>query len=361
MAVKGSAAPNSVSLELYSSGAMKSFFLHRLPLAFTLTVSLTSWSLLDGNAAIGQDAQTAAADSTHDSEQWRQNLAAWRAQREQQLAAPDGWLTLIGLEWLKPGINSVGAAAGNQIKVRGQAPDHLGLLTVSGADPKGKRAGGKSRSEGIVQLLAPAGGFPLELKIDGGPPREGPLVVTGAKPSTITWRGLTMVVLSRADRYVLRIKDANSPTRTGFKGLNWYAPDASCRITAKWTPFTPPRIEKIPTVLGTTLDLPAPGIAEFTFRGKTLHLEPVIEDSAGKTLFFILRDETSKTTTYGGGRFLHTEMPDHGLARAGLLTLDFNQLENPPCAYTPYATCPLPPEQNRLGVALEAGEKRYEH
>ena len=105
--------------------------------------------------------------------------------------------------------------------------------------------------------------------------------------------------------------------------------------------------------------MPAPGIAEFTLDGKTLHLEPVIEDPSGRILFFILRDQTSKTATYGGGRFLHTQLPDHGLDQPGLLTLDFNLLENPPCAYTNFATCPLPPEQNQLGVAIEAGEKRY--
>jgi uncharacterized protein (DUF1684 family) len=125
-------------------------------------------------------------------------------------------------------------------------------------------------------------------------------------------------------------------------------------------PFKPPLVEEIPTVIGTTLKLPAPGLAMFLLDGKILHLEPVLEDPSAKTLFFILRDETSTTTTYGGGRFLHTGLPDHGLDQPGSLTLDFNRLENPPCAYTVYATCPLPPVQNRLTVALQAGERRYE-
>ncbi len=114
-------------------------------------------------------------------------------------------------------------------------------------------------------------------------------------------------------------------------------------------------------MIGTTLELTAPGIAEFTLGDKTLRLEPVIEPGEKDVLFFILRDETSRTTTYQAARFLHTGLPDHGLDQPGLLTLDFNKLENPPCAYTPYATCPLPPEQNRLPVALEAGEQRYAH
>jgi hypothetical protein len=283
-------------------------------------------------------------------------LAAWRSHREQELAAPDGWLTLVGLEWLKPGVNSFGTAQDNQIQIRAQAPAHIGMFTVSG-----KAATGKAASAPIVQLLSPSGGFPPDLTIDGAPAREGPLTINDMKPSTIAWHGLTLVVLRRGDRFALRVKDADSATRTGFKGLNWYAPDPQFRVAAKWIPFTPAHIERIPTVIGTTLDLPAPGVAEFTLDGKTLQLEPVIEGGEAGTLFFILRDETSKTTTYPAARYLHTGLPDHGLDQPGQLVLDFNRLENPPCAYTPYATCPLPPEQNRLPVAIEAGERRYGH
>jgi uncharacterized protein (DUF1684 family) len=277
---------------------------------------------------------------------WRQQLATWRSQREHELAAPDGWLTLVGLEWLKPGVNSFGAAQDNLVKIRAQAPPHFGLLTVSGS---------------TVQLLSPTGGFPADLKIDGAPAREGPLSADDTKPSTLTWHGLTMVVLPRGGRFALRIKDADSPTRTGFHGLHWYAPDERFRVTAKWIPFTPPHVEKIPTIIGTTLNMPAPGIAEFNLNGKTLRLEPVIEGGEQDQLFFILRDTTSRATTYEAARFLHTGLPSHGVAEPGTLTLDFNELYNPPCAYTPYATCPLPPEQNRLSIAIEAGEQRYSH
>ncbi len=278
--------------------------------------------------------------------QWLSDLTAWRTHRENQLAAPDGWLTLVGLEWLKPGINSFGAAPDSKLQLPAPAPAHMGLLTVSG---------------NVVQLLAPQEGFPPELNIDGKPAREGELTVDNRKPSTLTWHGLTMVVLNRGGSFALRIKDADSPTRTNFMGLNWYAPDPRLRIAAQWVPYTPPHVEQIPTIIGTTLDMPAPGLARFTLNGKTLSLEPVLEDPTGKTLFFILRDETSKSTTYQAARFLHTGIPDNGLDHPGTLILDFNRLENPPCAYTPYATCPLPPDQNRLPVPLEAGEKRYAH
>jgi len=278
--------------------------------------------------AQGQEA--AATPASADETAWRQELAAWRAQRENQVSAPDGWLTLVGLEWLQPGFNSFGAAADNKIQVHAQAPDHIGLLTVSGRQASIKSASAK-RTPGapIIQLLAPAGGFPPDLTVDGGPAREGQLTSTEAKSPIIAWHGLTLAVLLRGDRFALRIKDTDAPARTAFHGLNWYAPDPRFRVTARWIPFDPPRIEKIPTGLGSTLDLPAPGIAEFTLEGKTLRLEPVIEDR-------------------------EVDQP-------GTLTLDFNRLENPACAYTPYANCPQPPEQNRLPVALEAGEQLYAH
>lgn len=113
---------------------------------------------------------------------------------------------------------------------------------------------------------------------------------------------------------------------------------------------------QIPTVLGTTVQDKIPGVAEFTIDGRTVRLEPIVEK---EQLFFILRDTTSHSTTYGAGRFLYTDFPSNGLDKPGELWLDFNRLENPPCAYTAYATCPLPPEQNRLQVAIPAGEKRY--
>ena len=334
----------------------------RFAVYFTCALQFSLAGLPGMGAAPAQGQEAAATPASADETAWRQELAAWRAQRENQVSAPDGWLTLVGLEWLQPGFNSFGAAADNKIQVHAQAPDHIGLLTVSGRQASIKSASAK-RTPGapIIQLLAPAGGFPPDLTVDGGPAREGQLTSTEAKSPIIAWHGLTLAVLLRGDRFALRIKDTDAPARTAFHGLNWYAPDPRFRVTARWIPFDPPRIEKIPTGLGSTLDLPAPGIAEFTLEGKTLRLEPVIEDREGETLFFILRDATSQSTTYGTARFLHTGLPDRGLGQPGTLTLDFNRLENPACAYTPYANCPQPPEQNRLPVALEAGEQLYAH
>lgn len=300
-------------------------------------ISFAGLGFLPGAPGAAQTSVTSAES------EWLQDLDTWRARRAQEVDAPDGWLTLAGLEWLKPGANSVGAAPGNQVRVHSPAPDRIGLFTVSNK---------------TVQLLSPQGGFPAGLEIDGQPAREGPLAV-GAKPSVIGWHGLSMVVLDRAGRYAVRIKDADSPTRKGFHGLNWYAPDPQFSVDARWIPFAPPHIERIPTGIGTTLDLPAPGVAEFILAGRKLALEPVLESPGDQTLLFILSDETGKQVTYAGGRYLHAPFPDHGLGKPGKLILDFNRMENPACAYTPYATCPQPPEKNRLPVAIEAGEKRY--
>jgi hypothetical protein len=298
-------------------------------------------------AAPAQTVSPSAAEDT--TVAWLHDLQAWREQRAREIDAPDGWLSLIDLEWLKSGVNSVGAAADNHIHIQVHAPDHIGLITVSGSSP----------TSSVVQLLAPSGGFPADLKIDGHPAREGPLNTGDKNPSTITWHELSLVVLRRGDRFVLQIKAADSPTRANFHGLRWFPPNPEYRVTARWIPYKPPQVEKIPTAIGTTLDMPAPGVAEFLLDGKTVLLEPVIEGGDTTKLFFILTDKTAPAATYSGGRFLTTGLPDHGLSQPGNLVLDFNCLYNPPCAYTTYATCPQPPEKNRLPILLEAGEFRY--
>lgn len=315
----------------------------RLGIAFLLAALLLFARPAPSQSAPSQPTATSA--SAEAESRWRQKVADWRAQRERELSAPDGWLTLIGLDWLQPGVNSFGSAADNKVRIDA-APDHVGVLTVSGA---------------TVQLLSPRNGFPPDLLLDGKPAREGTLSADERQPSTLTWNTLTMVVLPRGGRYALRIKDANAPARTSFHGLHWYPPDLHYTVEARWIPYNPPRILHIPTVIGTTLDLPSPGAAEFTLAGQTLRLEPVLEDPHDTSLFFILRDATSQTTTYEAARFLRTAFPDRGLAQPGTLVLDFNQLYNPPCAYTPYATCPLPPPQNRLPIPIEAGEQRFSY
>ena len=198
--------------------------------ALGLAISLLGMSLTAPQRAAAQSAPAQAAlaqtSVTSAESEWRQDLDRWRTRRAQEIHAPDGWLTLVALDWLKPGANSIGAAADNQIQLHADVPDHIGMLIVSGK---------------TVQLLPIAGGLPDDLTIDGKPAHEGPLAVEGAKPSIIGWHGVSMIVLARGDRFALRIKDANAPARKAFHGLNWYAADPNLSVTAQWIPFTPPQ------------------------------------------------------------------------------------------------------------------------
>jgi uncharacterized protein len=278
---------------------------------------------------------------------WQRDLASWRAEHVADLLKPDGWLSLAGLEWLQPGDNSFGSAADNKIHVPAGDATYLGVLHLE---------------NDTVTLLPPPGGFPQDLLLDGAPAKSQTLRVVPLKDKLsqhLTIATLNMYVIKREARFALRIKDSKSPALTGFHGLKWYEPNAAYRVTAKWIPYNPPKTITLATLIGTTYEQPVPGVAEFILSGKTYRLEPVLEDPEQPKLFFILRDTTSATTTYGACRFLYTGFPTNGLDRPGELVLDFNHLENPPCAYTAFATCPLPPPGNRLPIALPVGEKRY--
>ena len=279
---------------------------------------------------------------------YQSDLSTWRAQHASDLQKPAGWLSLTGLDWLQDGDNSFGSAADNKIHLASSTPAHLGVLHLE---------------KNTVQLLPPPGGeFPPEFLVAGEAAKKQLIPVDADNDKNaphLVIGSLNMYVIRRADRFALRVKDSKSPVLVGFHGLKWYAPNESFRVSAKWIPYTPPKTVTLATLAGTNYDAPVPGAAEFTLNGKSYRLEPVLEDPAATQLFFVLRDTTSATTTYHACRFLYTVLPDHGLDKPGELTLDFNKLENPPCAYTPYATCPLPPNGNRLAIALPVGEKRY--
>jgi uncharacterized protein len=278
---------------------------------------------------------------------WQKDLLDWRAKHAAELQKPDGWLSLAGLEWLQPGDNSFGGAADNKIYLAGATAAHLGVLQLNGQ---------------TVRLVEPAGGFPKEFLVAGAVAKSQELRTDADKDTNaahLTIGTLNMYVIRRGDRFALRVKDSKSQALLGFHGLKWYAPDPAYRVTAKWIPYNPPKTVGLDTLAGTHYSQPVPGAAEFKLAGETHRLEPVLEDSDPNKLFFILRDTTSASTTYGACRFLYTALPSEGVTKAGELVLDFNHLENPPCAYTPFATCPLPPPGNRLHIALPVGEQRY--
>ena len=277
----------------------------------------------------------------------QQDELAWRTQHATDLQKPDGWLSLIGLEWLQPGETSIGSAQDNKIHLPNTAPAHLAILKLENS---------------AVTLLPSSEGFPVGLQVDKLPAKQQALRADADKDkfnSHVTIGTLNFYVIKRADRFALRIKDAKSPSRLEFHGLKWFEPNPAYRVTAQWTPYVPAKSVSLLTLVGTEYSEPVPGFAEFTLGGKTYRLEPVLEDPNTPKLFFILLDTTSAETTYPACRFLYTTFPNHGLDQPGELLLDFNHLENPPCAYTPYATCPLPPAGNRLPIALPVGEQRY--
>jgi uncharacterized protein (DUF1684 family) len=277
---------------------------------------------------------------------WGDQLKTWRTDHATTLSAPDGWLSLVGLEWLKPGDNAFGGAPEDRIHLQGVPNVHLGVIHLE---------------QHKLVLKAPAGGFLKELRVDGHPATEQTITVDGPKPTTLTAGTLTFYVIHRGDQEALRIKDTEARTRVDFHGLHWFAPDPSFKIEAEWVPLAEPKQVTVQSVVGTTSNGLVPGYAKFKLHGQEIQLEPVVQKLDVGTLLFVVRDATSGKTTYAAARFLHTGLPDHGLRASGKITLDFNRLENPPCAYTPFATCPLPPESNRLKVAIDAGELKYSH
>lgn len=252
----------------------------------------------------------------------------WRAQRSKKLQAEDGWLSLVGLDWLNEGRNALeipGGPAGAIILRKGRTtldPVRNSRLTIDG------------------KPVAAA----VELINDTAP--NGPTVVKRG--------GVQFQVIRRNDRYGVRVKDANSEARARFKGLDYFPPDPKWRVVAKFEPYNPPRHIPITNVLGMTSDEVSPGALVFTINGKQYRIDPILEQ--GETdLFLIIKDLTSRDLTYPAARYLYAKRP----GRDGTTIVDFNRAYNPPCAFTPFATCPLPPKQNVLPFRIEAGEKRY--
>ncbi len=266
------------------------------------------------------------------------DVKAWRERRLANLTSEDGWLSLVGLHWLEPGENRFGSAAENKLVFPPNAPARIGAFTLKG---------------GEVTLAVEPG---VALK-KGGQPFTGGAVksdASGSSPDVLQLGTLRFFVIKRGEKYGIRVKDSEAETRKKFHGIPTFPVSPTWRVQARWEPFPEPKKIPVPNVLGETEEQPSPGTAVFTVNGAEYRLDPVVEPGDDK-LFFIFWDETGKTDTYGAGRFLYAELP-----KDGKVTLDFNKAYNPPCAFTPYATCPLPPKQNRLkGLRVEAGEKRY--
>ena len=270
-------------------------------------------------------------------EAYRQEIERWHASRIARLTAPDGWLSLVGLEWLQPGTNRIGSSADNDM-VLARMPAHLGTITWA--------------DDGTLSILLGNGqGATIDGKIETSAVM---LDDSHAHPTTVAFGSVNFIAIDRGGRKGLRVRDREAETRARFAGIARFPVDPAWRIVADWQPLDPPFPLATGTVIGTIENYPAPGKAVFERDGRRYELYPVIEVPGDTQLFLIFADATSGRETYGAARFLYADMP-----RDGKIVLDFNKAYNPPCAFTPYATCPLAPPENRLALRVEAGELKY--
>jgi len=291
-----------------------------------LAAVLVTASVLMAGAAAGTD------------DPYAQQVEQWRDQREARLSKADGWLSLVGLSWLREGENSFGTASSNDLvlDVAG-APERIGVFTRSGKSVRFVPAPGAKVTGG-----------------DGVPFAGGALATDAAAEPTVLHAGrVSFYVISRGEALGVRVKDPDSPARRNFHGLSYFPVDPAWRVVARFVPHPEPKQVPVPTVLGTVETISSPGYVVFEHGGQRLRLDALADDAADG-LFFAFGDRTNGRMTYGGGRFLYADAP-----RDGEVELDFNKSYNPPCAFSEFATCPLPPPGNRLKVAVEAGEKKY--
>jgi uncharacterized protein (DUF1684 family) len=265
---------------------------------------------------------------------YQQSVEKWRQAYDAKLRGDDGWLTVAGLFWLHEGENSFGSDPGNDIVLPSPAvPARAGYFDL--------RAG-----KTTVHVHS---GVPITM---GGKPVDTVELHPDSKQDRLTVGDLTFYIHASGKRFALRLKDKNNKLRREFKGPNWYPVNQTFQVSAHYTAYPSPRPVEIETVMGDHGELIMAGYVTFFLGGKEYRLDAEQDESGG--LFIVFRDLTSRTETYQASRFLDTDPP-----KDGAVELDFNKAYNPPCAYNPYTTCPLPSPGNRLLVEIPAGEKRY--
>jgi uncharacterized protein len=269
-----------------------------------------------------------------DDSAYRASVDKWRQAYEAQLKSDGGWLTVSGLFWLHEGDNSFGSGPLNDIVLPSPAPASAGTFEFHAGHT-------------IVHLKPGVVAILNGKRIDSGEMHPD------SNADQLAIGDLTMYVHSSGDRYTIRLRDKNSQLRKDFTGTRWFPVDESYRVIARYVPYDKPKPIEIQNVMGDTLRESVPGYVAFKLGGKDLRLDAEVDGVAAS---FVFRDLTSGHETYAASRFLDTKIePD------GTVVLDFNEAYNPPCAYNPYTTCPLPPPQNRLPARIEAGEKIYHH
>jgi uncharacterized protein len=269
----------------------------------------------------------------------RAEIEAWRGKRMASLRREDGWLTLVGLFWLQEGENRFGSdpQLNRIVFPKDTTPAALGSLDLS---------------KGVVTLRAAPD---AALTSAGQPVTTLTLRSDAEGPPTVVKHGrISFFLIKRGERLGIRVKDSANPVLLGFHGIDSYSIDGRWRFDARWEPYRPAKTIPVPNILGSVDQEKSPGSVVFEFGGRPYRLDAV-QEAGSEDLFLIFGDETNGVETYGGGRFLYASPPD----KDGSVVVDFNKAYNPPCVFTPYATCPLPPRQNRLALRVEAGEKKY--
>lgn len=254
------------------------------------------------------------------------------------IAGPDGWASLAGLHWLKEGEQWVGARGDVPVKLPlGSAPNVVGALRLEQ---------GKVWFTPVPGIRVMLRGYAVTQE------RELASDVDGA-PDILEVGRVKFWILHRGDRRGVRVRDPESPARTSFESLPVFLYHPGYRVTARFEPYTPARTLQVADVTGGSSPETCPGALVFRLHDQELRLD-VIEDAEANDFFVLFRDSTSGKETYGGGRFLHVRKP----GESGEVEIDFNFAYSPPCAFTAYATCPVPPRQNWLPVPVKAGEKK---
>ncbi len=266
-------------------------------------------------------------------------IADWRAQRLASLTSATGWLTPIALYWLKDGENSFGRAPTQAFAV-----DDAALAADTGEFVL---------THGRVRYVAHSRRTMTYL----GKPVTSLDLVSDAheKPTELIAGSLHFMLIERAGHLGIRVRDSVSPNRLQFKGLQYFPVRADWHIQAHFEPYVPERRISIVNILGMTEEMTSPGAIVFEREGRSWRLDAILEAPGDRELFVMFSDATSGQQTYGAGRFLYV-----GLPHADRIDVDFNEAFNPPCAFTDFATCPLPPQQNRLALSIDAGELKYE-
>jgi uncharacterized protein (DUF1684 family) len=270
-------------------------------------------------------------------ETYYNTIKTWRKEYEEKLGAPDGWLSISGLFWLKEGENRIGTAKYCDVTLPfGSGPAQVGSIKLSGHQITLQSSGG-------VQMVC--NGQPvttLDVKINDY-----------GSSDWIFLDGLKFAVIERGGRYGVRIYDPKNPARRKYYNVRWFPIDEALCIQARYHPLDQPLMLSIINVLGDLSEEPCPGYVEFTLADQVCKLYPVLIDD-GERLWFIFKDASNGKLTYHGGRFLTANAPQEGI-----VTLDFNKAYNPPCSYTMFATCPLPPENNKMVLQVHAGEMNF--